>query len=197
MVCIGVCGEGAERVIRQLCKKYIDADIRAERYTGADSYLEYMNFLKEAEKNDCGAVISEAPLKNELIKYDILIIVSSDFEGINKIRNIKEKGYLIINADDCGNFPYLLTDNINIITCGVKSTSSVTFSGIIENRNGRECIQCCIQREIKTLSGRKIEPQEFSVNVIGLKYPISEVLAITAAAIAADIEETITSDCLI
>ena len=197
MVCIGVCGEGAERVIRQLCKKYIDADIRAKRYTGADSYLEYMNFLKEAEKNDCGAVISEAPLKNELIKYDILIIVSSDFEGINKIRNIKENGYLIINADDCGNFPYLLTDNINIITCGVKSTSSVTFSGIIENRNGRECIQCCIQREIKTLSGRKIEPQEFSVNVIGLKYPISEVLAITAAAIAADIEETITSDCLI
>ena len=197
MVCIGVCGEGAERVIRQLCKKYIDADIRAGRYTGADSYLEYMNFLKEAEENDCGAVISEAPLKNELIKYDILIIVSSDFEGINKIRNIKEKGYLIINADDCGNFPYLLTDNINIITCGVKSTSSVTFSGITENRNGRECIQCCIQREIKTLSGRKIEPQEFSVNVIGLKYPISEVLAITAAAIAADIEETITSDCLI
>lgn len=197
MVCIGVCGEGAERVIRQLCKKYIDADIRAERYTGADSYLEYMNFLKEAEKDNCGAVISEAPLKNELIKYDILIIVSSDFEGINKIRNIKEKGYLIINADDCGNFPYLLADNINIITCGVKSTSSVTFSGITENRNGRECIQCCIQREIKTLSGRKIEPQEFSVNIIGLKYPISEVLAITAAAIAADIEETITSDCLI
>lgn len=197
MVCIGVCGEGAERVIRQLCKKYIDADIRAERYTGADSYLEYMNFLKEAEKNDCGAVISEAPLKNELIKYDILIIVSSDFEGINKIRNIKKNGYLIINADDCGNFPYLLADNINIITCGVKSTSSVTFSGITENRNGRECIQCCIQRKIKTLSGRKIEPQEFSVNVIGLKYPISEVLAITAAAIAADIEETITSDCLI
>lgn len=197
MVCIGVCGEGAERVIRQLCKKYIDADIRAKRYTGADSYLEYMNFLKEAEENGCGAVISEAPLKNELIKYDILIIVSSDFDGINKIRNIKEKGYLIINADDCGNFPYLLTDNINIITCGVKSISSVTFSGITENRNGRECIQCCIQREIKTLSGRKIEPQEFSVNVIGLKYPISEVLAITAAAIAADIEETITSDCLI
>lgn len=197
MVCIGVCGEGAERVIRQLCKKYIDADIRAKRYTGADSYLEYMNFLKEAEKDNCGAVISEAPLKNELIKYDILIIVSSDFEGINKIRNIKENGYLIINADDCGNFPYLLTDNINIITCGVKSISSVTFSGITENRNGRECIQCCIQREIKTLSGRKIEPQEFSVNVIGLKYPISEVLAITAAAIAADIEETITSDCLI
>lgn len=197
MVCIGVCGEGAERVIRQLCKKYIDADIRAKRYTGADSYLEYMNFLKEAEKDNCGAVISEAPLKNELIKYDILIIVSSDFEGLNKIRNIRENGYLIINADDCGNSPYLLTDNINIITCGVKSTSSVTFSGITENRNGRECIQCCVQREIKTLSGRKIEPQEFSVNVIGLKYPISEVLAITAAAIAADIEETITSDCLI
>lgn len=197
MVCIGVCGEGTERVIRQLCKKYIDADIRAERYTGADSYLEYMNFLKEAEENGCGAVIGEALLKNELIKYDILIIVSSDFDGINKIRNIKENGYLIINADDCGNFPYLLADNINIITCGVKSTSSVTFSGITENRNGRECIQCCIQREIKTLSGRKIEPQEFSVNIIGLKYPISEVLAITAAAIAADIEETITSDCLI
>ena len=159
--------------------------------------MEYMNFLKEAEKDNCGAVISEASLKNELIKYDILIIVSSDFEGLNKIRNIRENGYLIINADDCGNFPYLLTDNINIITCGVKSTSSVTFSGIIENRNGRECIQCCIQREIKTLSGRKIEPQEVSVNVVGLEYPISEVLAITAAAIAADIEETITSDCLI
>ncbi len=197
MICIGVCGESCERVIRQLLKKYSDAGIGAERYTGSESHLEFSTFIDKARKDGAGVVIAETETNNGCIKYDILIVISAVFRGISKIKNIKENGYLIINADDCGIFPYMIPYGVNIITCGVNSSASVTFSGISENRNGSESILCCIQREIRTVSGRKIEPQEFSVNVIGLKYPISEVLAITAAAITGDIEETVTSDSLI
>jgi len=41
-----------------------------------------------------------------------------------------------------------LPENVNIITCGINSNASVTFSAISEYKNGREKIQCCIQRTI-------------------------------------------------
>ncbi len=197
MICIGVYGDGAERVVRQLNKKYFDAGIDAAIYMGSGSYAEFKNFEDSSRMYGKGVVLCEATEMDYDIKYDILIVISAEFNKISKIKNVKDNGYIIINADDCRIFPYMIPENINVVTCGVNSSAALTFSGISENRNGRECIQCCIQREIKTLSGRKIEPQEFSVNVIGLEYPISEVLAITATAITGDIEETVTADSLI
>ena len=111
------------------------------------------------------------------------------------MKNIKPNGYAIINADDCLIFPYILPENVNIITCGINSNASVTFSAISEYKNGREKIQCCIQRTIRTVSGKYIEPQEFGVNVRG-KYPLSDVLLIITAAIATDIAESVTDGLL-
>lgn len=197
MICIGVCGKGSRRVADQLCRKYSEAGIGTEKYMGSSSFAEFEKFVREAESTGKKVIISETSLEDDRRKYDILIMVSADLDRLSPMKNIRENGYIIINADDCGIFSYILPQRINIVTCGVNSSASVTFSGIGENRDGRESLQCCIQREIKTVSGRKIEPQEFSVNIIGLKYPISEVLAITTAAITGDIEETVTSDTLI
>ena len=47
-----------------------------------------------------------------------------------------------------------------------------------------------MQKAIKTISGKYIEPQEFGVNVMG-NYPLSEVLIIITAAIAADMAESV------
>lgn len=197
MICIGVCGKGSERITKQLFRKYSDAGIRADIYIGSQSFAESEKFLKEAETKGVKAVICETSIEGDRRRYDILIVASADLTKMSVMKKLKDNGYVIINADDCGTFPYILPGRINIVTCGVNSSAAVTFSGIGENRDGRESLQCCIQREIKTFSGRKIEPQEFSVNIVGLKYPISEVLAITAAAITGDIEETVTSDALI
>ena len=129
-----------------------------------------------------------------IIKYDLMIFLD---KSKNKVMlpliNIKAGGYLIINTDDNTTFPFLLPDGVNIVTCGINSRSALTFSGINVNINGRETIQCCVQKNIRTFSGRIIEPQEFSVNILG-KYKISEVLAIIAAVIMGDIEETVTSE---
>ena len=45
---------------------------------------------------------------------------------------------------------------------------------------------CCVQRRIKTLSGKYIEPQEFGVDISGNGYPLSEVLLIMAAALGCE-----------
>ena len=127
------------------------------------------------------------------IKYDILIFAGGYENDIKSALNmVKTDGYIIVNADDCYNSLNFVPD-IKIITCGVSRKAMITFSGIKENKVGKETIQCCLQEKIITLSKRYIEPQEFSVNVVGLTYPLSEVLMVITTAIIADIEETVTS----
>ncbi|MCD8036076.1 MAG: hypothetical protein LUE88_01650 [Clostridiales bacterium] len=185
MICIGV--SGTDRFMHKLAEKYTDAGYTTEIcYESGKMALKY---VKNAEINDCEIFIM--PMDTPVgFKYDILIC-TAEFNH-KELYKIKQGGCVIINSDDCRDFPYIIPKGINVVTCGVNSRSAVTFSGIAENRNGRETIQCCIQRNIKTMSGRKIEPQEFAVNILG-KYPISEVLSIIAAAVTGDIEETVTS----
>ena len=194
MICVGVCGRGSERVVAQICGKYSDAGIEAERYSGSESDAEFGLFVAKMEKSGKKVVISETSVKNDRRKFDLLVVITAEKGKTAQLKNIRKSGCVIINADDCGAF--VIPPGTAVVTCGVNSSAAVTFSGIGENRDGRESVQCCIQKEIRTVSGRKIEPQEFSINIVG-KYPLSEVLAIIALAIAGDIEETVTSDVLV
>lgn len=188
MICIGA--EGTDRFIHKLSEKYADAGLRTE--ICFDISPKAAELINEAESRGCEVFIMP-PVTSGAVKYDILILVSeTDIKNIPYMANVKSGGYVIVNSDDCGLNACVIPNGVNIVTCGVNSRSAVTFSGIAENRNGRETIQCCIQKYIKTVSGRKIVPQEFAVNVLG-KYPISEVLAIIAAAVTGDIEQTVTT----
>lgn len=191
MICVGTDAE--ESFIRRLAEKYAEAGYLTDIHNGSKTPSDIYKSVNTAYKKGCSVFIS--PIDNRgIIKYDVLIFIKGrKKESIVPLKNIKESGYIIINADDYDTFPFFIPNGVNLVTCGVNSRAALTFSGIDENINGRETIQCCIQKGIKTFSGRFIEPQEFSVNILG-KYKISEVLAIITAVIMGDIEETVTSE---
>ena len=195
MICIGIVGDVSENFIRQIENRYIEYGYSVYLYCGNRAASDIGSCLAEAERL-CKEVFISKTDSYGILKFDILIFNNIDKKKIlSKMKNIKPNGYAIINADDCSIFPYILPENVNIITCGINSNASVTFSAISEYKNGREKIQCCIQRTIRTVSGKYIEPQEFGVNVRG-KYPLSDVLLIITAAIATDIAESVTDGLL-
>ncbi len=195
MVCIGINGLSAERLSVQISGKYREAGFKAEVYNGNGSPRDILSEMNNAELNGFNVFIVYYDA-SELIKYDILIFTFHDsVKSISMLKNIKSGGYIIISSDDYGIFPHILPNGVTVVTCGISDNAAVTFSGISDDINGTDTIQCCIQKYIKTISGRHISPQEFSVRVSG-KYPLSEVLVIIAAAIMGDIEETVTKECL-
>lgn len=191
MICIGT--DADDVFLKKLAEKYAEAGYATQVHNVSKTPSDIYFACDAARANGCNVFI--APIDDMgIIKYDLMIFIDKNKKkGIYPLTNIKEGGYLIINADDNAEFPFFIPNGVNIVTCGVNSKSALTFSGIDENINGIEKIQCCIQKGIRTFSGRFIEPQEFSVRVMG-KYKISEVLAIIATAIMGDIEETVTSE---
>jgi len=192
MICIGVFGEKTSGFIKQLLKRYSDAEIQAAICISDEETIDcaYLKAIAMGKSVFITNIFTHA-----LIEFDIIVFFSY---AESQFINLKYNGYAIINADDCvGLKNLMLSAGITKITCGVNSKAGVTISSIGENMDGTETIQCCIQHRIRTLSGRIIEPQEFSVNVRGINYPISEVLSLITTAIAGDIEETVTSSRLI
>lgn len=192
MICIGVFGKKTDSFIRQLLKRYSDAEIQAVMCIGDEESVDsaYLKAIAMGKAVFITNIFSDA-----FIEFDIIVFFS--YAKIQHI-NLKYNGYAIINADDCARLKnIMLSAGITKITCGVNSKAGVTISSIGENMDGTEIIQCCIQHRIRTLSGRMIEPQEFSVNVRGINYPISEVLSLITTAITGDIEETVTTSTLI
>lgn len=94
----------------------------------------------------------EEDFKNN--KIDILVledlIISKDILE-NQINDIK---YLIIQ-DNINDIQFNLDKEINIITFGFNHKSTVTVSSVTE-----ENIVICIQRMIKTINNKEIQPQE-------------------------------------
>ena len=145
----------------------------------------------------CICVISKnVELINELIKYNKIAIVNE--ENVNKYIN-KEIDMLVIEDEIvqtkyleqlCNHSKYiLLQDNVNlnikleknsnVITFGFNHKSTVTVSSITEEK-----IIICVQREIKSLKNKLIEPQEliiknekeYDINIKIIKKIIQEIL---------------------
>ena len=95
----------------------------------------------------------------------------------------------MVNTDDRRVFPLKLKTGNKLITCGLNHRASVTLSSYLEPmayEKGK--IQCCIQREIPTVSGNIFEPQEFSLLLEQGQKSVSSALAAITALIAADVE---------
>lgn len=95
--------------------------------------------------------------KNQKIDCDILII--------NKILHSKtiyfpNKCIVLLNYDNI-NFSDLKIYSSNIITYGINTKSIITFSSIQENVHSK--ILFCIQKSLKSLTGKTIYEQEFPI----------------------------------
>lgn len=194
MIFIG--SDGNEKFLLRVAKKYREAGLLTEVYYDCESLEGIDKSMNSAREKGYDVFITRY-CESISKKFDILIFTNTEKnETIIPLNNIKKDGYVIINTDETDFFPYIIPDGIKVITCGVNSKALLTFSGICENPNGSDEILCCIQKEIKTISGRNIEPQEFSIRVRG-KYGLSEVLVIITVMILGDIEDIVTREKLV
>lgn len=124
----------------------------------------YMNQnLTKNLKNETIIFLKEENIENlKNIKFQTIIIMSNNEKIFLKkdiLKNIIGKAkYLIINADEEINLSILENMNINVITYGFNSKSTITTSSVKEDE-----ILLCIQRSIKDVLGNEIEPQEIIV----------------------------------
>jgi hypothetical protein len=72
---------------------------------------------------------------------------------------IPDESICICLSKDGNTLSHLYNKNINVITCGYSSTDTVTFSSLDIKKP-----LISIQRQIKNLDGKTIEPLEFSNN---------------------------------
>ena len=85
--------------------------------------------------------------------------------------------YLIINSDDKTLANSISGKNCKIISCGFSNRSTVTISSITET----ECV-LCLQRSLKSISGKTISPFELPIKLYGIKFDdVSIIMMITSA----------------
>ena len=122
-----------------------------------------------------GVISKDIELINELIEYNKVIIITKD----NVSKHFNEEIDILVIEDKtiknkdlellCNHSKYILVqDNVtlniklkreaNIITFGFNHKSTVTISSISEEK-----LIICIQREIKSLKNKLIEPQEMMI----------------------------------
>lgn len=134
--------------------------------------------LKQKLQTDNIIIFSSKNIENfKNIKFEIVLIMSkknSIFEKKEALKNIISKSkYLIINADEEINFDILENMNLNVLTYGFNSKSTITASSVKE-----EDIMLCIQRSIED---KKLEPQEINVKKLNSKTPTNIVMGLATA----------------
>ena len=95
------------------------------------------------------------------ITFEMIIICNEikKMDNIVFLNTIIEKAqYLVINSDINKELGINIQSKINIITFGLNQKASVTISSIKENE-----IMICLQRSLKDVNAKLIEPQEINV----------------------------------
>lgn len=163
---------------------------------GEGKNVNYFEWISEAKKKKAQILIiamNEKSLweKRIDIKFHIMVYLNGEGRKNKKASGLsdflEEKNVIIINSDNKEIFPFTICPGTTLITCGINSKASVTASSVICDGD-YETVQCCIQRAIRTISGERLEPQEFSVSVRDDKQNVAGVLAAVTAAMADDME---------
>ena len=123
----------------------------------------------------------------ENLKIDIIVLCgySQNMDLLENLKsNLNEKNYAVINSDskESGNLDFY--PGTTVVTCGINNRACFTASSVGYDKDK---IVCCVQRYMNTLSGGRIEPQEFGVAVKN-KDDISSLLTAVAAAVISDVE---------
>lgn len=211
MVKVGILGNHGKTatidLLAQLCKNsgmkvsvIIDMDLSIYLHNNESSFL---NYIDELGKNNIDMIIvklsEEGLLKDWFsnIDFDVIIYTIGRSEEEYKSLYPSERKLFftltnntvsIINADDRSIFKLLKGNKTHLITYGFNSKASITASSVQQEELNR-CVQCCVQRTLTTFSGRKLEPQEFSISLpLSQDQEIYSALAAITAAMINDIE---------
>ncbi len=127
-----------------------------------DKVREYIK-LNEKLNMDNVFFINDKSMNNvKNIKFEIILILDDKYdienEGVLQ-KIILNSKYLIIQSEIQDKLNFIEEKSINVITFGFNHKSTVTASSTeLEN------MMLCIQRSIKSVKGKIIEPQEILVN---------------------------------
>lgn len=154
-------------------------------FVGVICDTKFENYIRQTLKqlgNKNVIIFSNENIENlKNIKFEIVIVMSkhniSNKKEIlkNIIENVK---YLVINVDEELDLDILKGMNLNVITYGFNSKSTITTSSV-ENEN----IMLCVQRNIKNCKGEEIEPQEISIQKTNAKMPTNITLGLATVLI--------------
>lgn len=145
--------------------------------------------LSKKLKNEEIIVFNQENIENlKNIKFEIVAIISNNEKVLSKkeaVKNIIEKAnYLIINADEEINLDLLENMNVNVITYGFNSKSTITASSVNEDN-----VLICVQRNIQDLTKKEIEPQEISIQKTSSKTATNTIMGLAAILILYGINE--------
>ena len=124
-------------------------------------------------------------LKN--IKFETVLVFSNNGKVLSNTKAVKaiigRSNYLVINADEVINLGLLENMNVNVITYGFNSKSTVTTSSVNE-----ESLLLCVQRTILNINNKKIEPQEISVRKINTKMATNTIIGLATTLLLYNID---------
>ena len=104
--------------------------------------------------------IKEKSIENiKNIKFEA-IILARKFKNMEILKKmLANTNYLIVNTDRIKTLEIFNESNLKIFTFGFNSKADVTASSVTEDG-----VLICVQREIQTIKGNIIEPQEIKIN---------------------------------
>ena len=118
--------------------------------------------LSEIIKHNQILFLTQESLKNvKNIKFQVIILGKKITKQQQELRQLLEKTqYLIFNADRTENTEILKDLSFHLITYGFNSKATITASSVEEQK-----IMIYLQRGIKNIEGRSIEPQEIEISL--------------------------------
>lgn len=127
--------------------------------TNAKNETNMTNILLKNFQKEQIIFITDKNIENmKNIRFET-VVIDMELKHIEKLKNILlNSKYLILNADILINLKLLENLNLAVISYGFQSKATFTVSSVSENN-----IIICLQRIMKTIKGRKYEPQEFEV----------------------------------
>lgn len=145
------------------------------------------NFNRNKKQNTV-IVINEKSINNiQNVQFETILICDNNEEVISKKEIIKKLlinvKYLIINADIKINLELLNNMNLNVITYGFNSKSTVTASSVEED------VLICIQRKILNINNNMVDEQEIKVNTSKEKIKIEMLMAVATTMVIYEIDD--------
>lgn len=144
--------------------------------TKNESYIE--EILANKLKENSIIIFTKENIENlKNITFETVLILSNNEQVLSKkeiVKNIIKKAkYLVINSDEEINLNLLENMDLNVITFGFNSKSTITASSVKD-----ENILLCIQRNVLSINRNIIEPQEISIRKVEQKLPTNIIMGV-------------------
>lgn len=144
--------------------------------TKNESYIE--EILANKLKENSIIIFTKENIENlKNITFETVLILSNNEQVLSKkeiVKNIIKKAkYLVINSDEKINLNLLENMDLNVITFGFNSKSTITASSVKD-----ENILLCIQRNVLSINRNIIEPQEISIRKVEQKLPTNIIMGV-------------------